>query len=114
MRRFIAIVLMLLVPFQWSWSAAASLCEHEANGAHFGHHVHKHEASPEVDGPDKGASNGGYHADCHSCHLYVACVGSASSDRHLWPSEAMFPKSEGFLPDPPIESFFRPPLSLAS
>jgi len=44
MRRWIAILLLTLLPFQFSWSAAAVHCEHESGAAaqHFGHHFHSH------------------------------------------------------------------------
>jgi hypothetical protein len=42
-RRFLAIVLLALLPLQFSWAALASYCEHETQGAgHFGHHAHAH------------------------------------------------------------------------
>ena len=42
MRRFLSVVLMLVLLLQASWSAAAAVCQHEpvALEAHFGHHVH--------------------------------------------------------------------------
>jgi hypothetical protein len=42
-RRFLAIVLLALLPLQFSWAAVASYCKHETQGAgHFGHHDHDH------------------------------------------------------------------------
>jgi hypothetical protein len=44
-RRFLAIVLLALLPLQFSWAAVASYCEHETQGQHaehFGHHDHDH------------------------------------------------------------------------
>jgi hypothetical protein len=47
-RRFLAIVLLALLPLQFTWAAVASYCGHEsqASGGHFGHHdpVHEHHA----------------------------------------------------------------------
>lgn len=44
MRRILAILLLAVLPFQFSWAAVASYCEHETQvGAwHFGHHDHQH------------------------------------------------------------------------
>jgi len=45
MRRFLLLLLALLLPFQFSWAAAAAYCGHEGPDApwHIGHHVHHHE-----------------------------------------------------------------------
>lgn len=45
MRRFLLVFLMLLMPLQSVWSAAASVCEHEQTvnaKRHFGHHDAHH------------------------------------------------------------------------
>ena len=49
MRRLLLIFLLVVVPFQLSWGAAAAYCRHESNPAvsHFGHHGHKHAVSSE-------------------------------------------------------------------
>ncbi|MFN0184110.1 MAG: hypothetical protein ACKVQR_09870 [Aquabacterium sp.] len=40
-RRLLAIFLLAILPFQFSWAAVASYCEHEIQGdGHFGHHDH--------------------------------------------------------------------------
>ncbi len=65
--------MMLLLPLQWSWAAAAAYCEHETGVAagHLGHHEHKHEA----DGSDNGSQAGKPASkllvdnDCSVCHL---------------------------------------------
>ncbi|MFM2066152.1 MAG: hypothetical protein RLZZ584_1061 [Pseudomonadota bacterium] len=48
MHRLIVRLLLLLLPMQLSWGVAAAYCGHEAAGsaaaAHFGHHVHVHQA----------------------------------------------------------------------
>jgi hypothetical protein len=69
MRRFLSVVLMLVLLLQASWSAAAAVCQHEpvAVEAHFGHHVHldAHEAA------EPAQADGGPqlpHLDCVGCH----------------------------------------------
>ncbi|MCR5867599.1 hypothetical protein [Aquincola sp. J276] len=46
MRRFLAIILFALLPFQFTWAAVAPYCGHETQAAveHFGHHDHQHPA----------------------------------------------------------------------
>lgn len=76
MRRLVAIVLLMLLPLQSIWAAAAPYCQHEATptSAHPGHHTHEHHHHADADT----ASHGGEtspdqppmqdHADCHVCH----------------------------------------------
>lgn len=47
MRRWFSILLLVLLPIQFSWAAAAAYCEHEsgARADHFGHHEHDHQGS---------------------------------------------------------------------
>ncbi|MEL4177984.1 hypothetical protein [Roseateles sp. PN1] len=47
MRRYIVLVLLIVLPFQFCWAAAATYCSHEGTAAvrHFGHHSHQHHAS---------------------------------------------------------------------
>jgi hypothetical protein len=80
MRRALIICLILMLPLQWVWAAAASTCLHETSVAapHFGHHAHKHSSSKAA--PDSGGEQalpGGDHADCGVCQLSAAkaCVG---------------------------------------
>ena len=81
MRRILAIILLALLPFQFTWAAVASYCGHETQAAveHFGHHQHKHHAdvgdnaepdaelaaSADVQG-DK--APGAMDLDCGHCH----------------------------------------------
>ncbi|WP_326543710.1 hypothetical protein [Pseudorhodoferax sp.] len=78
MRRFLSIVLMLVLVLQASWSAAAAVCRHEPTvmEAHFGHHVHldthdAHAAAPADGSPQVP------HLDCVGCHggLCAALLG---------------------------------------
>lgn len=75
MRRWPVILFLLLVlPFQMVWAAAAPICAHEmqvGGNKHFGHHEHRHQGTeqtaPAAD--DNGNGSGAYHADCQTCHL---------------------------------------------
>jgi hypothetical protein len=74
MRRWLLLLLMIVMSTQFVWAAAAPYCGHESNLAakkHFGHHEHKHQAdqeAPKVADPpvEKGTL---FHVDCESCHL---------------------------------------------
>ncbi len=73
MRRLLAIFLLALLPFQFSWSAAAVYCGHETGEAaqHFGHHEHQHAgpAHGDADGaPADQTSPAGFDFDCSHCH----------------------------------------------
>lgn len=86
MRRLLLIVLMLWLPLQSSWAAAAGLCRHEQGAAaqHFGHHEHRHHAAPGTAGIDTqaGASSAlMLDDDCALCHL--GCAVSLPSAAHL-------------------------------
>lgn len=78
MRRWSIIAFMLLLlPFQMVWAAAAPVCAHETQAAakkHFGHHEHQHQGSTSATTdndvtPDSSSGSGSYHADCETCHL---------------------------------------------
>ena len=85
-RRFLALVLIALLPLQFSWAAAASYCEHEtAETGHFGHHDHPQHAGldggygPLVDrdaSPDAAGdpASGAVGADCGHCHGYCSVM----------------------------------------
>lgn len=70
MRKWLAILLLVFVPLQLSWAAAASYCQHESGAAakHFGHHDHQHKTADGKDVfPDPAKTTGG-DPDCASCH----------------------------------------------
>jgi hypothetical protein len=67
-KKLILIFLLALLPFQFSWAAAAAYCEHEQEPvSHFGHHGHQHQASQ--DEADQQDSPFKVHPDCGYCHL---------------------------------------------
>lgn len=87
MRRFLAIVLLALLPLQFSWAAVAAYCGHEAptEAAHFGHHEHQHhdgigaadDAEPVADAKaDPGAdkSPAAMDLDCGHCHGHCSVM----------------------------------------
>lgn len=76
MRRFVLICVMLLLPVQWTWAAAAAYCAHESSPAaarHFGHHEHVHKSSStESSKQGQSAKTGALDLDCEYCHLSAA------------------------------------------
>ncbi len=88
MRRWVSILLLVVLSLQLSWAAAASYCQHEKSPAaaqHFGHHEHEHAsdgsgsdapaADSSQDGDDSKLVSLDY--DCASCNLGSAQAVSA-------------------------------------
>ncbi|CAN7631499.1 MULTISPECIES: DUF2946 family protein [unclassified Variovorax] len=119
MRRILYIVLMLLLPLQWSWASAASVCAHEDQGqaTHFGHHEHAHQGAAHAD-EQKGDSQAGSladHPDCGVCHGLSSAVIPASDNGTRPPAYRIFyvPYASA-VPDRFVETLLRPPLTLVS
>jgi hypothetical protein len=78
MRRWLAIILLSLLPLQFSWAAVASYCGHEEStttASHLGHHEHQHHADEGVNtdaGGQKAA--GAVDLDCGHCHGTCAAM----------------------------------------
>ena len=88
MRRFFVILLLALLPFQFSWAAVASYCGHETQvgATHLGHHEHQHQEDVSfgdyldtgLSGTDDAGANGtapgGTDLDCGHCHGYCSVM----------------------------------------
>lgn len=76
MRRYLVILLLVLLPFQMTWSAVGVYCQHEQGIAakHVGHHDHQHKQ-----GKQSSKAAGGVDADCNYCHVGSVNLPSASS-----------------------------------
>ncbi|MFY9328433.1 MAG: DUF2946 family protein [Georgfuchsia sp.] len=63
LKRFVLLLLLVVVPFQMAWAVPSSYCQHEqdATAQHFGHHTHQHQ--------DSGKVPGSVDDDCAYCHL---------------------------------------------
>lgn len=107
MRHSLAILLLTLLPLQFSWSAVITYCAHEVEvGAqqHFGHHEHVETSADidrelESDGESTGLSLDCGHGNC--CNVASATnthseVAIASRPYELSPS-----KVRTVVPDPP-------------
>ena len=74
MRRWLFVLLLLVLPLQAVWASAAPYCAHETSTSakrHFGHHEHQHQTGGETSQAfdDNPEGPGAYHADCETCHL---------------------------------------------
>jgi len=111
--RFLIILLLLVVPLQMSYAAAATYCNHNdqaASTSHFGHHMHKH-VQPSGDGK---LPTGAVDPDCGLCQLGCACI-MISAD--LQPMGAV-PAQAALPPQHPLRSahlraYSRPPLPVS-
>jgi hypothetical protein len=80
MRRLLVIVLLALLPLQFSWAAVGAYCQHEsaqAGAAQPGHHEHRHHADPTTDagqGDDADRAAGEIDLDCGHCHGHFTAM----------------------------------------
>jgi hypothetical protein len=85
MRRWIAILMLTLLPLQFSWSAVASYCGHETGeqAQHLGHHEHQHEVDASAEGDHASVDERvavGFDFDCGHCHCTCATIPSVVGD----------------------------------
>lgn len=85
MRRWLAILMLTLLPIQFSWAAVASYCGHESGAAaqHLGHHEHQHAGQPSADKdstPEDQSASTGYDFDCGHCHGTCASMPAPAGD----------------------------------
>ena len=73
MRRWFAILMLALLPLQFSWAAVAAYCGHESgqHAEHLGHHEHRHADQAKADqdsAPADQKAPAGFDFDCGHCH----------------------------------------------
>ncbi len=77
MRRWFAILMLTLLPLQFSWAAVATYCGHESghesgkHAQHLGHHEHQHTGQASADkgnAPADQSAPAGFDFDCGHCH----------------------------------------------
>jgi len=75
MRHWLAILLLVFLPFQFSWAAVGTYCEHESGprALHFGHHEHEHRQVAGETG-DGTMSQAGGALDVADCHFHGQCL----------------------------------------
>ncbi|HEX5373532.1 MAG TPA: DUF2946 family protein [Aquabacterium sp.] len=105
MRRFLAVLLLVLLPLQSIWAAAAPYCQHEASGSsHVGHHTHEHHqaAADDVGADTSSDALTMDHADCHACQAAsLAMLGLVDSYRRPVSSEIHFDTTQAGTTAPP-------------
>lgn len=76
MRRWLTIFLIIWLPFQLGWAAAANCCQHASGSAssHFGHHSNKHIGKAPATAKSDAGKQGEQSKlipdhDCTFCHL---------------------------------------------
>ncbi len=122
MRRLVALFLLVLLPLQSVWAAAAPYCQHEGDAAshHIGHHQPEHahttvaEASQddahgapgEPATPGEGAASA--HSDCHVCHGGTVLAHEVRLVHAMSASAPPVPALAQGLPAPPTERPERP------
>lgn len=122
MRRFVIICLLMILPLQWSWAAAASVCAHEADSAaqHLGHHQHDHaqvdaslknvDAETAPDNTTGADTKTSFDGDCHG-HGVVGMVDLAAMSPAFWPGSESFGHYACQIPDHSPGQLLRPPSS---
>jgi Protein of unknown function (DUF2946) len=104
MRRWLAILMLVLLPLQFSWAAVAAYCGHETgqHAQHLGHHEHQHSGSANVHA-DPGSADpnapAGFDFDCGHCHASGAGLPA--------PAEGMVPLTLATHPATPVEGAVR-------
>jgi hypothetical protein len=86
-RRFLVIVLLALLPVQFTWSAVAAHCGHEAEASqlgtgHVSHDEHQHHGKADVGGAEDAGTDqaaGGIDFDCGHCHGHFTGMLTVSS-----------------------------------
>ena len=75
MRRWLSILLLVVMPLQLNWAAVAAYCAHEASpkATHFGHHEHEHGHQVSV-AAALDASSPGVVIDISDCHFHCPSV----------------------------------------
>jgi hypothetical protein len=117
MRRWLAIFLLIFLPFQSVWAVAGVYCQHERGVAahHFGHHEHRHAAPEGAAGTDSDAPS--QQGADNDCGFHLSSFSGFTSHRPLsMPptvaifSDVYFPNYASHIPDGP----YRPDIALAA
>lgn len=119
MRRLVLVLLIVLMPLQAVWAAAANACGHEPTigKTHFGHHEHAQtaavQASDHAVSDDVADADWSCGADCSTCHGHgwsAALLHSPLAVTQSGP-DFLFSGYQRFVPQRDPESPLRPPLA---
>jgi hypothetical protein len=103
MHRCFAILLLCLLPLQFSWAAVGAYCGHETgkHAQHLGHHEHQHAGQTATDKESALSDQkapAGFDFDCGHCHSTCASMPALAGDMTplTLPSRPVTP-AEGIL-----------------
>lgn len=69
MKKYLLILLLIAIPFQYAWATPAVYCKHEKERVtHFGHHTHQHQTQTAE--PDLAGKLANVHGDCATCSIF--------------------------------------------
>jgi hypothetical protein len=70
MRSWLVVLLLVLMPLQFSWAAMGAFCQHKcgSDASHAGHHAHEHRSQSDSDGATSQTAASVADADCGTCH----------------------------------------------
>lgn len=101
--------MLVLLPLQWGWAAAAAYCLHEAapeRAAHLGHHEHQHQAADAPDAAGQGdLAAPGSDMDCGICHG----VGASMPHPVAAPPASILEARMAPRPSPPVKGIAQTP-----
>ena len=118
MHRFITLILMLIVPLQFAWAAAAGLHGHAGeNVAISGFHTHDHdhhesahpEYDPTADTDDQDHNEDGHHGHYHPVFTSIPMESNVRLDSALSGGPILYPPAAFLSHTPPLLD--RPPLA---
>lgn len=106
MRRWLAILLLSLLPLQLGWAAVSVYCQHETGAAaqHFGHHDHQHHAGDDLKDDNGAKTLGSVDADCPVCHAGCATALSTPAVMPVFFATGDMRVSQHALPSSPPPS----------
>lgn len=112
MRRWLALMLLMLLPLQSIWAAAAPYCQHEdsVQSTHLGHHPHEHVESGDGDlSSTDGQASDADHADCHACHGHCAAAPQFTGlTQTITPNRDLMASGDARVPAAPVAVPDRP------
>jgi hypothetical protein len=114
MRRWIALVLLALLPLQWGVALALSVGEPVGitTEQHLANHHHGHADAAAQTGQDSDAAN---HGDCGACVHQVAQAAAAFTHTVVPPAPArVITPYARHVPEALAERLYRPPLARAA
>ena len=120
MRRFIVLIIMLIVPLQFAWAAAAGLHGHAGKDvatSGFHTHDHEHHESAHPDHDTSGNTNNqdhnedGHHGHTHPVFTSILMESGVTLDIALSGGPILYPPAAFLSHTPPLLD--RPPLARA-